>query len=59
MRSLQKHRDRAEIIISIYTRTSWKNNRSNEARIDIRADGFWERGRQAFFGIIVFDPKRL
>ena len=30
----------------LYGRTT---NRSNEVRFDIRADGFWERGQQAFF----------
>ena len=31
-------------------------NRSNEARLDIRARGVWERGQQAFFDLRVFDP---
>ena len=31
-------------------------NQSNEARLDIRARGFWNRGQQAFFDIRVFDP---
>ena len=31
-------------------------NKSNEARLDIRTQGFWERGQQAFFNIRVFDP---
>ena len=31
-------------------------NRSNEARLDVRARGFWERGKQAFFDLRVFDP---
>ena len=31
-------------------------NRSNEARLDIRARGFWNRGQQAFFDIRVFGP---
>ena len=30
-------------------------NRSNEARLDIRTRGFWERGQQAFFDIRVLD----
>ena len=30
-------------------------NRSNEARLDVRARGFWERGQQAFFDLRVFD----
>lgn len=30
-------------------------NTSNEARVDIRARGFWERGQQAFFDLRVFD----
>ena len=30
-------------------------NRSNEARLDIRARGFWEKGQQAFFDVRVFD----
>ena len=31
-------------------------NRSNEAGLDIRARGFWNRRRQTFFNIRVFDP---
>ena len=31
-------------------------NRSNEARLDVRACGFWERGQQAFFYSRVIDP---
>ena len=31
-------------------------NQSNEARLDIRARGFWNRGQQAFFDVRVFDP---
>ena len=31
-------------------------NRSNEARLDVRARGFWERGQQAFFDLRVFYP---
>ena len=30
-------------------------NRSNKARLDIRAQGFWEKGQQAFFDVRVFD----
>ena len=30
-------------------------NRSDEARLDIRARRFWERGQHAFFNIRVFD----
>ena len=37
----------------LYGRTT---NRSNEARLDIRARGFWNRGQQAFFNVRVFDP---
>ena len=33
-----------------------KTNRSNEARLDIRARVFWNSGQQAFFDIRVFDP---
>ena len=33
-----------------------RSNRSNEARLDVRARGFWERGQQAFFDLRVFDP---
>ena len=32
------------------------SNSSNEARIDIRTRGLWERGQQAFFDLRVFDP---
>ena len=32
------------------------SNNSNEARVDIRTRGFWERGQQAFFDLRVFDP---
>ena len=31
-------------------------NRSNEARLDLRARGFWESAQQAFFDLRVFDP---
>ena len=31
-------------------------NRLNEAKLDIRAQGFWNRDQQAFFDIRVFDP---
>ena len=31
-------------------------NRSDEARLDIRARGVWARGQQAFFDLRVFDP---
>ena len=31
-------------------------NRSNEARLDIRARGFRKRGQQVFFDVRVFDP---
>ena len=31
-------------------------NRSNEARLDMRARGFWERSQQAYFDIRVFNP---
>ena len=31
-------------------------NRSNEARLDDRARGFWEKGQQAFFDLRVLDP---
>ena len=32
------------------------SNNSNETRVDIRTQGFWERGQQAFFDLMVFDP---
>ena len=32
------------------------SNNSNEARVDIRTRGFWERGQHAFFNFRVFDP---
>lgn len=32
------------------------SNTSNEARVDIRAQGFWERVQQPFFDVRVFDP---
>ena len=32
------------------------SNNSNEARVDIRTRGFWERGQQTFFDLRVFDP---
>ena len=31
-------------------------NTTNEARLDIRARGVWERGQQAFLHLRVFDP---
>jgi hypothetical protein len=31
-------------------------NKSDEARLDVAARGFWERGRNAFFDIRVFNP---
>ena len=31
-------------------------NAMNEARLDIRACGVWERGQQAFLDLRVFDP---
>ena len=31
-------------------------NQSNETRLDIRAQGIWNRGQQAFFKLRVFDP---
>ena len=31
-------------------------NQLNEAKLDIRAQGFWNRDQQAFFDIRVFDP---
>ena len=31
-------------------------NRSNEARLDVRTRGFWERGQQTFFDMLVFGP---
>ena len=32
------------------------SSNSNEAKIDIRTRGFWERGQQAFFDLRVFNP---
>ena len=29
---------------------------SNEAKVDIQARAFWERGQQAFFDVKVFEP---
>ena len=31
-------------------------NTTNDARLDIRARGIWERGQQAFLDLRVFDP---
>ena len=31
-------------------------NRSNEARLEVQARGFWERRQQTFFDLRVFDP---
>ena len=31
-------------------------NRSNEARLDVRAGGFWKKGQQAFFDLRVSEP---
>ena len=54
---MQRYRDTAEIITSISEEGLGRTtNRSNEARLDIRAHGFWERGQQAFFDVRVFDP---
>ena len=30
--------------------------RSDEARLDVSARGFWTRGQRAFFDVKVFDP---
>ena len=32
-------------------------NTTNEAKLDIRARGVWERGQHAFLYLRVFDPK--
>ena len=32
------------------------SNNSSEARVDIRVQGFWKRGQQAFLNLRVFDP---
>ena len=32
-------------------------NRAKEARVDIRANGFWTRQQEAFFGIRIMHPK--
>ena len=31
-------------------------NKANEARMDVRAAGFWVKGQKAFLDIRVFDP---
>ena len=33
------------------------SNNSNEATVDIKTRGFWERAQQAFFDLRVFHPK--
>ena len=40
-------------ILFFFNRTAY---RSNEARLDVRARNFWERGQQVFFDLRVFDP---
>ena len=32
------------------------SNRSNEARVDISARGFWTRGQKSFFDVRIFEP---
>ena len=31
-------------------------NSSDEARLDVSARGFWQRGQRAFFDVMVFNP---
>ena len=31
-------------------------NSSDEARLDVSASGFWQRGQRAFFNVRVFNP---
>ena len=39
--------------------SNWTANRSNEARLDVQAHGFWERGKQTFFSFKVLQSQRL
>ena len=32
------------------------SNKSDEARLDVRARGFWQRGQRAFFDVRIFNP---
>ena len=34
-------------------------NKSNEARLDVSANGFWTRGDKAFFDVRIFNPFAL
>ena len=36
--------------------SNWTANRSNEARLDVQAHGFWERGKQTFFHLRFYSP---
>ena len=55
---MQRHRNRAE---TCPVKWRWDlahgtANRSNEARLDVWAHGFGERGQQAFYDLRFFDP---
>ena len=44
------------VLLSAEYLSNWNANRSNEARLDVRAHGFWEKAKQTFFDWRALDP---